>query len=186
MFPISFYHTTLHPVTCAGNLKVIFDTLFSTLDKWIFKYCASVQFSHSVMSHSLRPHELQHARPPCPLPTPRVYPNSCPLSQWCHLTISSSVVPFSSCLLLLLLSHFSRVRLCVTPWTAASQASPSMGFSRQQYWSGVPLPSPPPAFSLSQNQSLFKWVSSSHQVAKILEFQLQHQSFQWTPRTDFL
>ena len=49
------------------------------------------------MSDSLRPHELQHARPPCPSPTPRVYPNSCPLSRWCHLAISSSVVPFSSC-----------------------------------------------------------------------------------------
>ena len=56
------------------------------------------QFSHSVMSDSLRPHELQHVRPPCPSPAPRVYPNSCPLSRWCHPTISSSVVPFSSCL----------------------------------------------------------------------------------------
>ena len=54
-----------------------------------------VQFSHSVMSDSLRPHELQHARPPCPSPTPGVYPNSCPLSQWCHPSISSSVIPFS-------------------------------------------------------------------------------------------
>ena len=50
------------------------------------------------MSNSLWSHELQHARPPCPSPTPRVYPDSCPLSQWCHLTISSSVIPFSSCL----------------------------------------------------------------------------------------
>ena len=58
----------------------------------------SVQFSHSVMSDSLLPHGLQHARPPCPSPTPGVYPNSCPLSWWCHPTISSSVVPFSSCL----------------------------------------------------------------------------------------
>ena len=57
----------------------------------------SVQFSHSVVSNSLRPHELQHARPPCPPPTPRVYPNLCPLSQWCHPTTSSSVIPFSSC-----------------------------------------------------------------------------------------
>ena len=71
-----------------------------------------------------------------PSPTPTVYPNSCPLSQWCHPIISSSVVPFSS------------------------------------------------AFNLSQHQGLFKWVSSSHQVAKVLEFQLQ--SFQWTFRTDFL
>ena len=59
---------------------------------------SSVQFSCSVTSDSLRPHGSQHARPPCPSPTPRVYPNSCPLSGWCHLTISSSVIPFSSCL----------------------------------------------------------------------------------------
>ena len=58
----------------------------------------SVQFSHSVVSNSLRPQGLQHVRPPCPSPTPGVYSNSCPLSRWCHPTISSSVVPFSSCL----------------------------------------------------------------------------------------
>ena len=58
---------------------------------------SSVQFSRSVVSDSLWPHELQHARPPCPSPTPRVYPNSCPLNRWCHPAISSSVVPFSSC-----------------------------------------------------------------------------------------
>ena len=58
---------------------------------------SSVQFSHSVMSDSLRPHELQHATPPCPSPTPRVHSDSRPSSQWCHPAISSSVVPFSSC-----------------------------------------------------------------------------------------
>ena len=58
---------------------------------------SSVQFSPSVMSNSLWPHESQHTRLPCPSPTPRVYPNSCPLSWWCHPVISSSVVPFSSC-----------------------------------------------------------------------------------------
>ena len=58
---------------------------------------SSVHFSCSVMSNSLRPHESQHARPPCLSPTPRVYSNSCPSSWWCHTTISSSVVPFSSC-----------------------------------------------------------------------------------------
>ena len=58
---------------------------------------SSVQFSHSVVSDSLWPHELQHARPPCPLPTPRVHSNSRPSSRWCHPAISSSVVPFSSC-----------------------------------------------------------------------------------------
>ena len=60
-------------------------------------YFTLVQFSCSVVSNSLQPHELQHARPLCPSPTPRVYSNLCPLSQWCHPTISSSVVPFSSC-----------------------------------------------------------------------------------------
>ena len=88
------------------------------------------------MSDSLRPHRLQHTRPPCSSPTPVVYSNSCPLSWWHHPTISSSILPF--------------------------------------------------AFSLSQHQGLFQWVSSLHQVAKILEYQLQHQSFQWLFRTDFL
>ena len=58
---------------------------------------SSVQFSCSVVSDSLQPHEPQHVRPPCPSPTPRVHPNPCPLSWWCHPTISSSVIPFSSC-----------------------------------------------------------------------------------------
>ena len=93
----------------------------------IKKISSSVQFSCSVMSDSLRPHGLQHARLPCPSPTPGVHPNPRPLSQWCHPTISSSV-PFSSCL------------------------------------------------NVSQHQSLFKWVNSSYQVAKVLAFQLQHQS----------
>ena len=79
-------------------------TLFWTMEnKWIrhtwFLSSASfraVQFSHSVTSNSLRSYGLQHARPPCPSPTPGVYSNSCPLSRWYHPTISSSVVPFSS------------------------------------------------------------------------------------------
>ena len=58
---------------------------------------ASVQFSRSVMSDSLWPHDSQHARPPCPSPTPGVYSKSCPSSRWCHPAISSSVIPFSSC-----------------------------------------------------------------------------------------
>ena len=58
---------------------------------------SSVQFSHSVLSVSLQPHESQYVRPPCPPRTPRVYPNLCPSSRWCHPAISSSVVPFSSC-----------------------------------------------------------------------------------------
>ena len=60
-------------------------------------FYATVQFSHLVVSDSLWPHELQHTRPPCLSPTPGVYSNSCPLSQWCHWTISSSVISFSSC-----------------------------------------------------------------------------------------
>ena len=60
---------------------------------WVF---SSVQFSHSVVSNSLRPHGLLRTRPPCPSPTPRVHPNPCLSSQWCHPTIYSSVVPFSS------------------------------------------------------------------------------------------
>ena len=63
----------------------------------MFFVVCSVQFGHSVVSDSLRPHELQHARPPCPSPTPGVHSNSRPWSQWCHPAISSSVIPFSSC-----------------------------------------------------------------------------------------
>ena len=85
------------------------------------------------MSDSLRPHESQHTRPPWPSPTPGIHPNPCPSSQWCHPTISSSVVHFSSC----------------------PQSFPASGF--------------------------FQWINSSHEVAKVLEFQLQHQSLQWTP-----
>ena len=98
----------------------------------------SVQFSRSVVSDSLPPHESQHARPPCPSPTPRVLSDSRPLSQWCHPAISSSGVPFSSC----------------------------------------PIP--------SQHQSLFQWVNSSHEVAKVLEFQLHNHSLQRNPRADLL
>ena len=104
----------------------------------VLQFYSSVQLSCSVVSDCLRPHELQHTRLPCPSPSHRACSNSCPLSWWCHPTISSSVVPS------------------------------------------------PPAFNLSQHQGLFKWVSSSNQVDKVLEFQLQHQSFQWIFRTDFL
>ena len=94
-------------------------------------HTSSVQFSCSVVSNSLWPHGLQHARLPCPSPTPGAYSNSCP-SQWYHPTISSSVVPFSSCL----------------------QSFPASG-----------------SFQMSQ------FFTSG---AKILEFQLQHQSFQFS------
>ena len=90
------------------------------------------------MPNCLQPHGLQHTRLPCPSPTSGTYTNSFPSHWWYHPTISSSVVPLSSCL------------------------------------------------QLSQHQGLFQGVSSSYQVAKALEFQLQHQSFQWTPRADLL
>ena len=96
------------------------------------------QFSCLVVSVCLWPCGLQHTRLLCPLPAPRTYSNSCPLSEWCQPTISSSVLPS------------------------------------------------PPTFNLAKHQGLFKWVSSSHQVVKVLEFQLQHQFFQWIFRTDFL
>ena len=73
-------------------LMLVFHWLLGSLGLF-----SSVQFSHSVLSNSLRPHELQHARPPCPSPTPGVHSNSRPSSQWCHPAIPSSVVPFSSC-----------------------------------------------------------------------------------------
>ena len=98
----------------------------------------SVQFSRSVMSNCLWLHGLQYTKLPCSSPTPRACSNSCPSSQWCHPTISSSVIPFSSCL----------------------QSFPASG--------SFPMS---PFFT---------------SVAKVLEFQLQHQSFQWIFRTDFL
>ena len=75
---------------------------FRSLTIWTMHFIhlfvnGSVQFSRSVVFDSLWPHELHHARPPCPSPTPGVHPNPCPLSQWCHPTISSSLIPFSSC-----------------------------------------------------------------------------------------
>ena len=72
--------------------------MYKTILKYDSLLFSSVQFSHSVVSDSLWPHRLQHTRLSCPSPTPGAYWNSCPLSQWCHPTISSSVIPFSSCL----------------------------------------------------------------------------------------
>ena len=108
---------------------------------WVMLLCwsrLSLLFSSLVMSNSLQPHGLQHARLPCPSSSPWACSNSCPLSQWC---IQPSHPP----------------------------SSPS-----------------PPAFNLSQHQGLFQRVGSSHQVAKVLELQLQHQPFQWIIRIDFL
>ena len=87
---ISFHVTLFINLTLSSPLPI--SLFFMSVSPF-----SSVQFSRSVMSDSLRPHELQHARPPCPSPTPGVYSNSCPSSQWCHPAISSSVVPFSSC-----------------------------------------------------------------------------------------
>ena len=105
---------------------------------------SSVQFSSVIQScPTLRPHGLQHARPLYPLPTPGVHSNTCPLSQWCHPTISSPVVPFSSHLQSFPASvsqsvqSLSRVRLFVTPWIVARQASLSITNS----WSSLRLTS---------------------------------------------
>jgi len=78
-----------------SSLSLFFIHLLHLLDSYSFIQFSSVQCSRSVVSDSLRPHESQHTRPPCPSPTPRVHPDSCPLSQWCYPAISSSVVPFS-------------------------------------------------------------------------------------------
>ena len=127
------------PARFDGRVNVLYTCIFPVLQGKQNRYSITVsQFSCSVMSDSLWPHELQHARPPCPSPTPGGYLNSYPLTPWCYLIISSSVFPSL------------------------------------------------PDFNLSQHRGLFQWVSSLYQVAKILEFQLQHQSFQWIFRTDFL
>ena len=73
------------------------DLLLNEKVTFIYILFSSVQFSRSVMSDCLWPHESQHARPPCPSPTPGVHRDSCPSNQWCHPAISSSVIPFSSC-----------------------------------------------------------------------------------------
>ena len=75
-----------------GNIKTKIWWVTTLMYTWV-----TVQFSRSVMSNSLWPHEPQHARPPCPSPTTEVHPNPCPLSRWCHPTISSSAIPFSPC-----------------------------------------------------------------------------------------
>ena len=91
----------------------------------LFKFIQTVQSSRWVVSESLRPHGLQHARLPCPSPTPRVYSNSCPLSQWCHPTISSSV-PFSSCPQSMVFSSESVLRIRWPKyWSFSFRISPS-------------------------------------------------------------
>ena len=81
-----------------GGMAIAITTKWFMFNKKVTEFFQfQFQFSCSVVSDSLQPREPQHARPPCPLPAARVYPNSCPLSWWCQPTISSSVVPFSSC-----------------------------------------------------------------------------------------
>ena len=121
------------------------------------------------MLDSLWPPGLQHTRLPCPSPTPRAYSNSCPSSCWCHPTISLSVIPFSSCLQSFFFFYFI-FKLYITVLDL-----PNIKMNPPQVY-----------ISLSQHQRLFQWISSSHQVAKVLEFQLQHQTSQRTLRTDFL
>ena len=93
---------SLFPLSCFASLKTSVDYNCIDLPDPLFcptgVHFSSVQFSRSVVSDSLWPHGLQNARPPWPSPTPRIYSNSRPLSQWCHPTILSSIVPFSSCL----------------------------------------------------------------------------------------
>ena len=93
MRDLSFIPSQFHK-----NLSCLVMLFLAYVFKFSFSmYISSVQFSHSVVSDSLQPHEPQRARPPCPSLTPRVHQNLCPSSQWCHPTISSSVVPFSFC-----------------------------------------------------------------------------------------
>ena len=153
-----------------------------------FSQFSSVQFSCSVVSNSLRLHESQHARPPCPSPTPGAYSNTGPSSRYKMVkilllsaaaaaaakslqslqscptlcepidgsrpgspvpeilqarTLEWAAVSFSNALQRKVkVKSLSRVRFFAIPWTAASQAPPSLGFSRKEYWSGLPLPSP--------------------------------------------
>ena len=85
-------------------LQIATEKIFSKYHNGNICIASSIQFSHSAVSNSLQPHGLQHAKPHCPSPAPKVYSNSCPLTRWCHPTISSSVIPFSSCPLSLLAS----------------------------------------------------------------------------------
>ena len=162
------------------------------------------------MSDSLWPHGLQHSRIPCLSLSLGVCSNSCPLSQWCHPTSSSSVAPFSWCLQsspvlgsfpMSCLSSVQFTQSCPTICNPMNRSTPGLTVHHQLleftqsniHWvddaiqPSHPLSSPsPPAPNPSQHQGLFQWVNSSHEVAKVSESQLQHQSFQWTPRTDLL
>ena len=132
----------------------------------------SVQFSHSVMSESLWPHGLQHARPPCPSPTQLISDIQI-LFSCLVMTLSNPVdcsmpgFPILHHLLELSQTHVHWVSDAIQPSYPLSSTSTS-------------------ALNLSQHQGLFQWVSYLNQVTKVLEFQLQPQSFQWIFRVDFL
>ena len=137
---------------------------------------SSVQFTLSVVSDSLRPHELQHARPPCPSPAPRVHPNSCASNQWCHPAISSSIIPFSSCPQSLPASRslpMSQFLAWCGQSIGVSASASVLPMNTQDWsplgWTGWIFPLAP---NPSQHQSIFQWVNSSHEVVKVLEFQL--------------
>ena len=177
VFMLSLNHYTFSFITNFLSLCYVLGTKLSILYAFCMVSC-SVNFSCSVMSDSLQPHGLQHGRLPCPSVIPRAYLNSCPLSRWHHPTISSSVVPFFSCL-----QSFPVAQLCPTLCNPVDCSPPDLPVHHQLpeftqthvHWVGDaiqpshPLSSPsPPDLSLSQHQGLFKWVSSSHQVAKVL------------------
>ena len=114
-------------------------TLSNILEEQLFseRRRSAVQFSHTVVSNSLWPHGLQYIRLPCPSPTPGAYSNSCPLNQWCHPTISSYVIPFSSCLQSfptsgLFFFFFNESVLCIRwpkYWSFSFSISPSNEYS---------------------------------------------------------
>ena len=220
--------------------------------KTITTLLTGYQFSSVAQSFPTLCDPMDCSTPPCPSPAPGVYSNSCPLSWWCHLTIPSSVVPFSSCpqsfpasgsfqmsqfftsggqsigilastsvlpmnirdwfplgwtgwISLAVQGLYSNTKLLLVAQSCPTLCGPmdcSMpGFpvlhhlpelaQTHVHWVGDaiqpshPLSSPsPPAFYLSQH--LFQWVGSPHQVVKVLKLQLQHQSWQWIFRVDFL
>ena len=119
------------------KISFLLPTLGFFLSSFSSCFRCSVQFSHSVVSNSLRPHELQHARPPCPSPTPRVHSDSHPSSQWCHPAISSSVVPFSSCLQSLLASESFPMSQLFTWGVQSTRVSALASFlpKKSQGWS---------------------------------------------------
>ena len=98
LLALFFFHDCFEYQLFHMYFKIMYSSsMKSVIGNLIYSHqFSSVQLSHSVVSNSLRPHESQHARPPCPSPAPGVHLNSCALSWWCHPAISSSVVPFSS------------------------------------------------------------------------------------------